>query len=116
MAEVVAQAGAACCLMHNRKEPVYDSFFEDVLSDLRRSIALAKAAGIPDDRILLDGGVGFAKSREQNLEIIRRGSEIAALGYPVLLGTSRKSVIGLTLDVPVDQRLEGTLATTVVAV
>lgn len=116
MAEVVAQAGAACCLMHNRKELVYDSFFEDVLSDLRRSIALAKAAGIPDDRILLDGGVGFAKSREQNLEIIRRGSEIAALGYPVLLGTSRKSVIGLTLDVPVDQRLEGTLATTVVAV
>ena len=116
MAETIAKSGLPCCLMHNRKEPVYDSLFEDVLSDLRRSIALAKAAGIPDDRILLDGGVGFAKSREQNLEIIRRGSEIAALGYPVLLGTSRKSVIGLTLDVPVDQRLEGTLATTVVAV
>ena len=116
MAEVIAKSGLPCCLMHNRKEPVYDSFFEDVLSDLRRSIALAKAAGIPDDRILLDGGVGFAKSREQNLEIIRRGSEIAALGYPVLLGTSRKSVIGLTLDLPADQRMEGTVATTVIGV
>ena len=102
--------------MHNRKEAVYSDFFGDVLSDLRRSIALAKQAGIPEDRIVLDGGVGFAKTREQNLEIIRRGREIAELGYPVLLGTSRKSVIGLTLDVPVDQRLEGTLATTVVAV
>lgn len=116
MAQLVAEAGAACCLMHNRKEAVYSDFFGDVLSDLRRSIALAKQAGIPEDRIVLDGGVGFAKTREQNLEIIRRGREIAELGYPVLLGTSRKSVIGLTLDVPVDQRLEGTLATTVVAV
>jgi len=71
---------------------------------------------VGDDKIILDPGVGFAKNYEQNLEVIARVGELKALGYPVLLGTSRKSVIGLTLDLPVEERLEGTLVTTVMAV
>ena len=77
---------------------------------------LAEQAGIGRERIILDPGVGFAKSYEQNLEIIRRMGELGTLGCPLLLGCSRKSVIGLTLDLPADQRLEGTLVTTVAGV
>ena len=102
MAAVTAEFGASCCLMHNRKEPVYQDFCADVLGDLKESIALAKEAGIPDERIMTDPGVGFAKSYEQNLEIIRRMECLKELGYPVLLGTSRKSVIGLTLELPAE--------------
>lgn len=91
----------------------YGSFLEDVIADLAESVELARQAGIAQDRIILDPGVGFAKSYEQNLRIINHLESLGALGYPVLLGTSRKSVVGLTLDLPVTQRLEGTLATTV---
>ena len=83
---------------------------------LWKTIALAKAAGIADDKIILDPGVGFAKSYENNLEVIRRLKEFNELKYPVLLGTSRKSVIGLTLDLPAAERVEGTIVTTVMAV
>ena len=82
---------------------------EDMKQDLRETIALAKAAGIADDKIILDPGVGFAKSYENNLEVIRRLKEFNELKYPVLLGTSRKSVIGLTLDLPAAERVEGTV-------
>ena len=113
MAKVVADHRAACCLMHNRKEALYNDFLTDVASDLEASIALAKNAGITDDKIMLDPGVGFGKTYEMNLAIIRNIKALRTLGYPILLGTSRKSVIGLTLDLPASERLEGTLATTV---
>lgn len=116
MAEVIARYQAACCLMQNRERIDYTNYVEDVLEDLRESVRLAKAAGIPDDRIMLDPGVGFGKTYEMNLEIIRVVGRLKELGYPVLLGTSRKSVIGLTLDLPADQREEGTLVTTVLGV
>lgn len=116
MAEVIAKSGLACCLMHNRDNAEYRNFMEDMKQDLRETIALAKAAGIADDKIILDLGVGFAKSYENNLEAIRSLEELKELKYPVLLGTSRKSVIGLTLDLPAAERVEGTIVTTVMAV
>lgn len=116
MAEVIARAGVPCCLMHNRKEAVYDRYMEEVLQDLKETIDLARAAGISGNRIILDPGVGFGKSYEQNLEIIDRLELLHTLGCPVLLGTSRKSVIGLALDLPAAQRVEGTIVTTVYAV
>ena len=116
MAEVIAKSGLACCLMHNRDNTEYRNFMEDIKQDLRETIALAKAAGIADDKIILDPGVGFAKSYENNLEVIRRLKEFNELKYPVLLGTSRKSVIGLTIDLPAAERVEGTIVTTVMAV
>lgn len=113
MAEVIAKYQVACCLMHNRTSSDYDNFIEDMLKDLRESIAIAKWAGIADDKIMLDPGVGFAKSYENNLEAIRQVGRLTELGYPILLGTSRKSVIGLTLDADRDERVEGTIATSV---
>ena len=116
MAAVTARHDAACCLMHNRKEAVYGDFLQDVISDMKECLALADDAGVAPGKILLDPGVGFAKSLEQNLQITKHVDLLKALGCPVLLGTSRKSMIGLSLDLPVDQRVEGTLATTVVGV
>lgn len=116
MAEVIAQAGVSCCLMHNRREADYRNYLEDVLTDLRETLELAHRAGIPDERIMLDPGVGFGKTYENNLEILSHLDVLGTLGYPVLLGASRKSVIGNTLSLPVEERLEGTLATTVCAV
>lgn len=114
MAEVIARSELPCCLMHNRKESDYRNFMEDVAEDLAETIYLAKKAGIADDKIIIDPGVGFGKTYEHNLEIINRLDELKVFGYPVLLGTSRKSVIGLTLDLPVEERIEGTLVTTVI--
>ncbi|MBR2046198.1 MAG: dihydropteroate synthase [Agathobacter sp.] len=116
MAEVIAKYQVACCLMHNRTSIEYVNFLDDVLQDLQETLNLAKEAGIPESKIILDPGVGFAKDYEQNLEVMRNLRKIKELGYPVLLGSSRKSVIGLTLDLPSEERLEGTLATTVAAV
>lgn len=116
IAELTAKYNAACCLMHNRKEAVYQDFLKDMVKDLAECVTIARAAGVADDKIMLDPGVGFAKSYEQNLEAINHVEVIHELGFPILLGTSRKSVIGLTLDLPSDQRLEGTLATTVMGV
>ncbi len=116
MAACVAKSGVACCLMHNRKEPVYDSYLDDVMEDLRECVRLAKQAGVADDRIILDPGIGFGKTLEQNLQLTHHVELLHELGYPVLLGTSRKSMIGLTLNLPKDEREEGTLATTVLGV
>lgn len=113
MAAVIAESGLPCCLMHNRKNMEYESFVDDVCLDLEESVQLALKAGIDPGKLILDPGVGFAKSYEQNLEIIHSLERLKKLGYPLLLGCSRKSVIGLTLDLPADERLEGTLATTV---
>ena len=116
LAQVVGKEQIPCVLMHNRKEGVYGDLMEDIKSDLEESIAIAHEAGISDDKIILDPGIGFAKSYENNLEIIDKLDRLKQLGYPILLGTSRKSVIGLTLDLPVGDRIEGTLVTTVFGV
>jgi dihydropteroate synthase len=116
IAKITAEYNKTCCLMHNRKEAVYNDFMSDVLSDLEESIKIALDAGVKKENIMLDPGVGFAKSYEQNLEITNKCEQLLTLGYPVLLGTSRKSMIGLTLDLPANQRVEGTLATSVLAV
>lgn len=116
MAKVIAESGLPCCLMHNRKDTDYRSFMQDVAADLADCLHLAECAGIPQDKIILDPGVGFAKSYEQNLQVINNMEQLHVLGCPILLGTSRKSVIGLTLDLPASERLEGTLVTTVMAV
>ena len=116
MASVIAKYQAACCLMHNREKAEYQDFLKDFMDDMKECVRLAKAAGIEDDKIILDPGVGFGKTYEMNLEIIDKMEILNELGYPVLLGTSRKSVIGLTLDLPVPQREEGTMVTTVYGV
>ena len=115
MAKVIADYDAFCVLMHNRNNPDYINFRKDLLSDFGEILDIANVAGIDKDKIILDPGVGFGKTREQNLVAINHMDDLKVLGYPLLLGTSRKSVIGLTLDLPVDERLEGTLATTVMA-
>lgn len=116
IASVIAESGAACCLMHNREQAEYNDFTADFMDDMRECVRLADKAGIPRDKIILDPGVGFGKTYEMNLTIINRLEILHDLKLPILLGTSRKSVIGLTLDLPADQREEGTLVTTVYAV
>lgn len=122
MAKVIAQSGLPCVLMHNRKDkmgdeikatPELEAMFRE---DFDRILTIAGNAGIDRGKIILDPGVGFAKSYEQNLWVINHLPFFQEMGYPVLLGTSRKSVVGLTLDLPVTERVEGTLATTAFAV
>lgn len=139
MAEIIAENNIACCLMHNRDIEVnpyktyldklnenntniseinsekYD-IIDEVLSDLKGSIEIAINAGINKDKIILDPGIGFAKNYEQNLSVMKNLERIKELGYPVLLGTSRKSMIGLALNLPKEERLEGTIATSVMGV
>lgn len=116
MASLVKENNVSACIMHNRKNTDYTCFTDDVISDLKKSIKIAEDAGIQRDKLIIDPGIGFAKTLDQNLELINRLDIFDALGLPVLLGTSRKSVIGLSLDLPVTQRLEGTIVTTVIAV
>lgn len=113
MAKVIAEAGIPCCLMHNRKDMNYQNLIEDVLADLQESADMALAAGIAREHIILDPGIGFAKDLDQNLSVMKHVGRLKELGYPVLLGTSRKSMIGLTLDLPVTEREEGTMTTSV---
>lgn len=132
LAEVVARHRAGLILMHNRSNPLsievrerlgaaylaatYEDLLEDVRRELLASVAIAHAAGIPDEQIVLDPGLGFGKTVAQNLELINRLEEIRALGYPVLIGPSRKSFIGYTLDLPPEQRLEGTAAAVAIGI
>lgn len=116
MAALIAGTGAACCLMHNRERAEYADFMADMLSDLRETLAIADRAVIARSSIVLDPGIGFGKTYEQNLIAMNRLDELLAFGCPVLLAASRKSVIGLTLDLPADERMEGTIATTVAGV
>lgn len=127
LASVAASFSVPVVLMHNRSSPAsvevrnqlgnayigstYESLMDDVKRELLASVELAVQAGVDESRILLDPGIGFGKTREHNLELINRLNEIRSLGYPVLLGPSRKSFIGFTLDLPPDQRVEGTAAT-----
>jgi len=132
LAAVAAHAKAAVILMHNRSKPAnvevrerlgnayqaaeYKNLLENVRSELMDSVHVARSAGIPDDRIIVDPGIGFGKTVGQNLELIDRLGEIRSLGFPVLLGASRKSFIGYTLDLPPEQRLEGTAASVAVGI
>ena len=116
MAPVIARYQAPCCLMHNREKIDYRDFLPDCMADIRKIIETAKVAGIAEDKMILDPGVGFGKTLEQNLMVMKHLNDFNQFGYPVLLGTSRKSMIGLTLDLPVTEREEGTLVTTVMAV
>ncbi|MCH5264354.1 MAG: dihydropteroate synthase [Lachnospiraceae bacterium] len=113
MAELAAEYDVAVCLMHNREQAEYTDFIAEVIADLQQSLAVARRYGVKEEKILLDPGVGFGKTYEQNLLVMKNLEKLTALGYPVLLGTSRKSVIGLTLDLPVTEREEGTIATSV---
>jgi dihydropteroate synthase len=114
MLEVVARLRCPVILMHNRLDRDYGDFWRDILSDLQFSLALAKAAGVPQNQIWLDPGFGFAKEPAHNLEVLKHLDRIVALGYPVLLGASRKSTLGRVLDgAPADDRREGTAATLV---
>ena len=116
MAGLIAETGTACCLMHNKEKAEYEDFYRDMLRETEECVEIAAAAGIPNDKIILDPGIGFGKTYEMNLETLHYMERFHTFGYPMLLGTSRKSVIGLTLNLPADQREEGTLATTVMAV
>jgi dihydropteroate synthase len=132
LASVASASRIPVVLMHNRSNPAgvevraqlgnayigstYENLMEDVKRELLMSVELAVQAGVEDSRIILDPGIGFGKTREQNLELINRLDEIRALGFPVLLGSSRKSFIGFTLDLPADQRVEGTAATVAVGI
>ena len=114
MGAVIAKYDVACCLMHNKSNTEYNNFLIDMLSETQECVNLARKAGIKDEKIILDPGVGFGKTFEMNLETMNHLELFKNLGFPVLLGTSRKSMIGLALDLPVDQRVEGTLATSVI--
>lgn len=116
MADVVAHYRVPVCIMHNRKTPEYENLIEDVLKDLSKSIELAVKSGIKGDNIIIDPGVGFGKTYEHNIIIMKNLEEFKKLGFPILLGVSRKSMIGLTLDLPVDERLEGTIAANIIGI
>lgn len=111
MLRLAAEAGVPICLMHNRAEAIYDNLMDEVTADLLESVELALKAGVKEENIIIDPGIGFGKTPAHSLEVMRRLRELTALGYPLLLGTSRKSMIGKVLDLPVDERLEGTAAT-----
>ena len=110
IARIAAVYNVPIILMHNRNKP-YINYWEDFMADLEESIAIAKQAGVPDEHIIVDPGIGFAKNLEQSIETMQRLNELSAIGYPVLLATSRKRLIGSILDLPVDERVEGTAAT-----
>lgn len=117
MATVAAKYGVPCCIMHNRNDNEYgDDIIETMKSDMEECIKIALDAGVKKENIILDPGIGFAKDYDQNLEVLNRLDEFWNMDYPVLLGTSRKSVIGNTLNLPTDERLEGTLATTTLGI
>lgn len=115
MARTIKRYDVPVCLMHNRVSDEYNDFLTDYVDDIRNSIMIAHDAGISDDKIILDPGVGFAKTYERNLMVTNRLGLLKSLGYPVLLGVSRKSVIGITLGLDRDERLEGTIAASVMA-
>lgn len=117
MANVIAEYDAWVCIMHNQNGTEYNKDIMDEICDfLEKSIEKAISAGIDRNKIVVDPGIGFGKTYEQNLEVLRRLGELKKLGYPVLLGTSRKSVIGNTLNVAPKERTEGTIATTVLGI
>ncbi|HUW64442.1 MAG TPA: dihydropteroate synthase [Spirochaetia bacterium] len=116
MAGVVAEYGVPVVLMHNRSDTVYRDLMGEIVDFFRTSMALGSQAGISQDQMLVDPGFGFGKTPAQNLTVLRRLKELDCLGRPVLVGTSRKSMIGKTLDLPPAERVEGTAATVALAI
>ena len=116
LARVAAEAGLPLVLTSNQRDEPAADIISGVVSDLERAIRQAIAAGVPRECIIIDPGIGFGKSLKQNLEILRRLAELKQLGRPILLGTSRKSMIGLVLDLPVGERLLGTAATVAIGI
>ncbi|MEK6266339.1 MAG: dihydropteroate synthase [Clostridium sp.] len=116
IARVAAKYDVPCCLMHNRDNKNYNNLMQDILKDLEESIEIALKAGVKRENIIIDPGIGFAKRYNDNLETMRNLEKLNSLGYPLLLGTSRKSMVGFALDLPVGERLEGTLATTAIGI
>lgn len=116
MANIAAKYDVPCCIMHNRTDANYENLIEDILKDLNESIEIAINAGVKKENIILDPGIGFAKNYEENLEVMNKLHRLNDLGYSWLLGTSRKSLIGNTLNLPPKERLEGTLATTTLGI
>lgn len=116
IAKVAAKYNVPIILMHNREDKPYANLMEDIIKDLQESIDIALEAGVKKENIILDPGIGFAKTYEENLMVMNKCEVIRDMGYPVLLGTSRKSMIGLTLNLLVNERVEGTLATTVMGI
>lgn len=111
MASVAAAYNVPIILMHNRQDRNYDQLIPDMIVDLMQSVTIVKNAGVKDDKIILDPGIGFAKTMEDNLEVMKQLDSFVQIGYPVLLGTSRKSFIGHVLNLPPIERMEGTGAT-----
>jgi len=116
LAPLAAEHNVPLILMSNQRDAPADDILSVILTDLTRAIRQATESGIPEHNIIVDPGIGFGKSLEQNLEIVRRLAEIKELGRPILLGSSRKSMIGLVLDLPTAQRLEGTAATVAIGI
>nr|WP_238457345.1 dihydropteroate synthase [Litchfieldia salsa] len=116
MAYIAAKFEVPIILMHNRPNKEYKNLIEDMLVDLQESIDIVKDAGVKDEKIIIDPGVGFAKDYDHNIKVIQNLEQFHRLGYPVLLGASRKSFIGQILDLPPEQRDEGTGATTCLAI
>jgi len=116
LAPLAAERGVPLIMMSNQRDAPVDDIMPTIIADLKRAIQQAAAAGVPQYNIIVDPGIGFGKSLEQNLEIVRRLAELKTLGKPVLLGSSRKSMIGQVLDLPADQRLEGTAATVAIGI
>lgn len=116
IAKVTAKYELPCCLMHNRENLDYNNLIDDIISDLNESVDIAIAGGVKKSNIIIDCGIGFAKSYEQNIEVMQNLAKFKVLGLPMLLGTSRKSFIGLALSEDVNNRLEGTIATTVLGI
>ena len=116
LAEVAASFNVPIILMHNQAGTHYQDLLSEMKASLDRSVRQALDAGVPQEMIILDPGIGFGKTPEHNLEVLRRLRELKALGYPLLIGPSRKSFIGLVLDLPVDQRIEGTAATVALSI
>lgn len=111
MAQVAADYNVPIILMHNRHDRNYESFMRDVINDLYESVAIVKKAGVRDENIILDPGIGFVRDYQENLLTMQNLEKFVMLGYPILLGTSRKSMIGQALNLPVGERMEGTGAT-----
>jgi dihydropteroate synthase len=116
LAGLAAREGLGLIVMHNQEGTAYRDLMGELLASLRRSMAVAEGAGVPADRVIVDPGIGFGKTAEQNLVVLRRLAELGSLDRPLLVGTSRKSFIGKILDLPVDDRLEGTAATVAAAI
>ncbi|MCL2213199.1 MAG: dihydropteroate synthase, partial [Oscillospiraceae bacterium] len=116
LAAVCAKHDAVCCLMHNRDNAVYADLLGEIKGDILRGVEILRTAGVAADKIIIDPGIGFAKSAEENVEVLRNLGQFCELGYPVMLGTSRKSFMGKTIGLALEERRDATVATSVLGI